>query len=776
MLFSSSLSALFYALSFLFGVGLFSLKNTLQISLLEWGVVFTVFLTIFITFKRYKSLSLNLAVLLLGFAWMGFVSTQAIESKIENNYLNKPILVKGEVVELPEKNARSTKFIFKANTPFEGRLKLAWYNGYNNTESVKAPDLHVGDAWQLLLKLKQNNGYQNLGVFDYERWLFYKRIDATGYVRNSTENQALNSKTFSANRLRQTIRQSLSVVLEKKEFGGVINALIIGDRSLIPDTQWSLFKSTNTTHLSVISGLHIGLISGLVFLLVQFLWRCCSRLMLIVPAQIIAAYFGLIAAFLYALIAGFSIPTTRAFIMASVVFVAMILRRHHNVWQLYGAALLLVLIYDPLSIFSVGFWLSFYVVAVIIYGARQHQEKSWLYRLIYIQILVSFSSLPLTIWFFSSASALSPIANLVAIPVFSFITTPLSLLGALLFFADFSYLSALSFSIANWSLVYLSMLLEQLQQFDFNQWRYTQTSLIDLIVFVLLALIAILPKALKLRYLSLLALVLMLFSPQPKIHNNSARITVLDVGQGLATVVQTRNHALLFDVGAKYPSGFNLGQSVVAPYLHAKHIQHLDKIIISHGDNDHIGGLDHILENFTVNEILTSAPEKIKTKTRTCQTGQHWQWDGIKFEILSPDKNTQFKNNNTSCVLKISNKQHSVLLTGDIEKKAEQYLVKNHKEKIKSTLMLAPHHGSKTSSTQAFIEAVSPSIVVVSSGFKNRFKHPAKAVVKRYQSNNIEILKTACSGGIEFFLNEEISTKEYRKDSARYYLRQCTDP
>ncbi|CAC9595286.1 DNA internalization-related competence protein ComEC/Rec2 [uncultured Gammaproteobacteria bacterium] len=769
---------LIYALSFLLGIGLFSLKNTLQISPMEWVVIFAIFLTIFTTFKHHKPLSLNLAILVLGFAWMGVVSTQILSAKIQDNYLNKPILVRGEIVELPEKTSRSTKFIFKASSPFQGRLKLTWYSHYNNkTILAKVPNLRTGESWQLLLKLKHNNGYQNLNSFDYEKWLFYKRINATGYVRTSSDNQRINTDdgAFSIDKVRQDIRYLLSPQIEKKTFGGVINALIIGDRSLIPDAQWSLFKSTNTTHLSVISGLHIGLISGFVFLLVQFLWRYSARLSIMIPAQVIAAYFGLISALLYALISGFSIPTIRAFIMASVVFISIILRRHHDIWQLYGMALILVLLHNPLSVFSVGFWLSFYVVAIIIYGAGQHQEKSWLYRLIYIQLLISFSSLPLSIWFFSVTSALSPIANLIAIPIFSFIATPLSLISALLTFSGLTYLSEISFSIVNQSLVYLFVLLEQLQQFDFNQWHYTQTSLIDLALFILLVCVAILPKALKLRWLSVLVLGLMILIPNPKMDDNSVLITTLDVAQGLATVVQTKNHVLLFDTGAKYPSGFNLGGSVIAPYLRAKHIQYLDKIVISHGDNDHIGGLDNILENFKVGEILSSVPEKIQTKALTCQKGQSWQWDGIMFKMLNPEKETSFKGNNTSCVLKISNKKYSVLLTGDIERKAEHHLVQNNKEELKSTIMLAPHHGSKTSSTQAFLNAVSPSLIVVSSGFNNRFKHPAKTIIKRYQSNGIKVLKTSCSGQIDVLLSDTINIKEYRKESAYYYLRQCED-
>ncbi|MDC9714290.1 MAG: DNA internalization-related competence protein ComEC/Rec2 [Gammaproteobacteria bacterium] len=764
---------LIYALNFLLGIGLFSLKNTLQISPVEWGLFFTLILAISISFKRYKALSLNLATLVLGFVWMSLISTQVLNTQIKDIYLNKPILITGEIVELPEKTTHNTKFIFKASSPFQGRLKLAWYN--RPDELKKAPNLHTGDTWRLLLKLKHNNGYQNLGGFDYEKWLFYKRISATGYVRSSPANQRINTadKTLSTDRLRQNIRHSLAPILEKQEFGGVINALIIGDRSLITNKHWLLFRATNITHLSVISGLHIGLISGFVFLLVQFLWRYSTRLSLMVPAPIIGAYFGLISAFLYALIAGFSVPTGRAFIMASVVFASIIFKRHHNVWQLYGVALLLVLLNNPLSVFSVGFWLSFYVVAIIIYGVRQYQSKPWFYRLIYIQLLISIATLPLTVWFFSSGSALSPIANLIAIPVFSFIVTPLSLIGALLTFSGLSYLSEISFSIANQALIYLSYMLEYLQQFDFNQWHYAQTSLIDLTLFIGIAFIAISPKALKLRWLSAPMLVLMLFAPNDYIEDNSVLITTLDVGQGLASVVQTKNHTLLFDTGAKYRSGFNLGDSVITPYLQAKHIRHLDKVIISHGDNDHIGGLDNILDNFKVSEILTSVPEKIQRTTLDCQTGQNWQWDGVIFEILNPDKNTYFKDNNTSCVLKISTSKYSMLLTGDIERKTERHLVKNNKEKLKSAVLLSPHHGSKTSSTQAFLDAVSPSLVIVSSGFKNRFRHPSQAIIQRYQSNNIKILQTSCSGQIDILLSNNIEFKEYRRDFSRYYLRQC---
>ncbi len=762
---------LVYAVSFLSGIITFSGKNTLTISNIEWVIIFALSCCVFVLFKRYKTRAknyyLSLLIFMLGFIWMAIFSNYVLEYRVSPAYLNKPIHVVGKIAELPNLSNQKTGFIFKVEQPFKAKVKLSWYG--------KSPILKSGDSWQLLIKLKHNNGYQNLGGFDYEKWLFYQKIDATGYVKKHAENKLISTGGFSIDRFRQNTREALSF-LKNLEFGGVINALIIGDRSLISKNHWALFSATNTTHLSVISGLHIGLIAGFVFLLAQFLWRRCECCMLRLPAQVFGAYFGLLSAFLYALIAGFSIPTGRAFIMAAVAFLSLILRRHHHIWQLYGLALILVLINNPLSIFSIGFWLSFYVVAIIIYGAKQHQNKSWLYRLIYLQLLISIAALPLVTWFFASASVLSPVANLIAIPVFSFIITPLSLIAALLMLIGLNDIAQLGFELVNQTLIGLSHVLIYLQQFNFNRWHYTQTSILDLSFFILAILIAISPKALKLRKFSILILALILLIPTTKIDKNSVLISVLDVGQGLAHVIQTQNHALLFDTGASYPSGFNLGDSVINPYLQSKHIQYLDKIIISHGDNDHIGGLRSVLEKFDVGEIISSVPSKIKhglQQPTLCVAGQNWQWDGVEFEMLNPDENTNLKGNNASCVLKISTSQYSILLTADIERTAEWQLIKNFPEKLKSDIMLSPHHGSKSSSTQAFIDAVAPSLIIISSGYKNRFNHPAQKITNRYAQNHIKFINTSCAGQIDIQLAKSINISQYRKNNARYYMRQC---
>ncbi len=756
---------LIYALNFLLGIVLFSYKNTLEISSSELAIIFTIFLLILSLFRRFKALSINIIIFALGFAWMGVFSSSIINGKIKDIYLNKSINITGLISELPEISSEKTKFIFNVTDPFKGKIKLSWY-GKN------LPTIRTGDKWNLTVKLKNNNGYQNIGGFDYERWLFYQQIDATGYVKSSNNNKLLEkSQGFSINEIRQDTRNFLQKFLSKLEFGGVINAVIVGDRSFIDKHNWELFKSTNTTHLSVISGLHIGLISGFVFLLASFVSRKCRVCTSHTPSQIIGSYFGIISALLYALIAGFSIPTQRAFIMASVVFISIILRRHHNIWQLYAIALILVLIVNPVSIFSVGFWLSFYVVAVIIYAASRHKNSHWLYRLIYIQILISIATIPLIAWFFSQGSMLSPIANLIAIPIFSFITTPVSLIGALFSLMHLDYLAKFAFEISNQSLMYLSYILEYLQGFSFNKWRYTQTSSIDLIILIVSVITLILPKQLQLRKLSVLLLILVLYSPTPIPNKNSVLITTLDVGQGLAIVVQTKNHTLLFDTGAAYPSGFNMGDSVINPYLKSKQIKSLDKIIISHGDNDHIGGLDSVLMEFNTDEILSSVPNKIKHNAKTCSSIESWNWDNVIFEMLNI--NNSFIGNNGSCVLKISTNKHSILLSADIEKKAERHLVETIGDRLRSDILIAPHHGSKTSSSDKFLQKVRPKFVIISSGYKNRFKHPAKIVMDRYKVNNISTINTNCAGQIDVYLDNSIKINKYRKDYARYYMRQC---
>lgn len=753
------------ALFFLIGILVFATKSIAIISNYEFGVILIILTIIFFAYKynKYK-LSSILLFLLFGFFWMSFVVNQTIAKKIDEKYLNKEIQTRGYIASLVTYDERKASFLYQITKPVKAKVRLSWY-------FANDIDLNTGDKWLLNIKIKQNNGFRNEGGFDYEKWLFANKISATGYVRVNDNNQILSSSNFAfVNQIRQKIKDKISPYLQELSFSGVINALVIGDKSMIKDKNWELLKSTNTTHLSVISGLHIGLISTLFFFMASFLWRTSKYLLKKIPAQEIGAYSGIFGALMYTFIAGFSIPTQRAFIMASVAFLSIILKLKYNHWTLYAIALMIVLIINPLSIYDVGFWLSFYVVAIILYGVTIFKDKAKITKLIYLQLLIFFTMIPITSWFFQANYSISTIANLIAVPIFSIFIVPMSLIAALFAILDIQSIANILFILINLILEILALVLNKLVALPFNKIKFSPNNILDLIILLIGVFVLVMPSGLKLKKIAIL-LILIPITYTSNISPNAVKIDILDVGQGLAVVARTKNHTLIYDTGAMSPSGFNMGDAVITPFLITNKVREIDVIIISHGDNDHIGGLEAILKNFTVNKIISSTPNKISRKSEICYAGQKWSWDNINFEILSPEKNSKLKGNNASCVLKISNKNTSILLTGDIEKKAEKILLTN--ENIKADVMLIPHHGSKTSSSEDFILAVSPKIAISSAGYKNQFKHPAELVLKRYKNKSIKILSTICSGQISFNLEDEIKIKQYRKDNKNFYNRQC---
>lgn len=760
---------LFNALFFLAGLVIFSTKNTLEFSVVELALILALFIAFLTTFRCKPNISIKILFALAGFAWMGVFSHTLMNQDIDEKFLNHPIETQGFIVSLPASNAQKSIFLYEIVKPFTAKVRLSWY-GFDR------PKLIVGDKWALTIKLKHNNGLRNQGGFDYEKWLFSNKISATGYVRESDSNIVLSlSNSAIIHQLRQSIRTTLSPYLHELDFAGVINALVLGDRSLIKNNHWLLFQQTNTTHLSVISGLHIGLISTLLFFIASFLWRLSRRLVIIIPAQVVGAIFGIIGALSYAFIAGFSVPTQRAFIMASVAFLSIILRTQYSVWTLYGLAMLVVLMLNPLSVYDVGFWLSFYAVGVILYGVSIFNNKPALLKLIYLQILICIAMLPITLWFFQSSSSLSGLANLIAIPTFSFIVTPISLLGALFSIAEITTLAQLCFDIADKTLSLLGIFLQQISNLSFNRLHFMPASALDLFILVLGACLLILPRGLKLRRAALLLIAIPIFTSQTNIPSKTVLIDVLDVGQGLSVIVRTENHTLVYDTGSQSPSGFNMGDAALIPFLIANQVTKIDTIIISHGDNDHIGGLQAIMSNFTIGRILSSVPNKIPGTVERCYLGQSWIWDGVQFDILSPASDTSFKGNNASCVLKVSTADASLLLTGDIEKKAEKALLNNNTVNLSAKVVLIPHHGSKTSSTKAFIEAISPAIAISSVGYKNPYKHPATVIVERYRDKGVVVFDTSCSGQLNFILDDKITMNEYRKDQMVFYHRQCDE-
>jgi len=688
----------------------------------------------------------------------------------------------------------------------------------------------------------------NPGGFDYEAWLFQHGIDATGYVRKSasTANSNLRlqaASIWSVDRLRQVISQQLDSLAETvqaaegKNSYALLRALAVGDKSSISTQQWNTLTATGTSHLMAISGLHIGLASLFAYVLIRRLLPEC--LMKRLPAQHIALVCGFILAFLYALLAGLSVPTQRAIIMLSAITFMMLFRRNTRPLDTLGFALFLVLLVDPFAVMSAGFWFSFSAVAVIFISLLSHRDPAyesddnagddevrWWQRFVYIgrqwvrlQLIISVFLLPLSLFMFQQGSLVSPLANLLLIPYVSFLVVPIVLAGIIFNFIHLDT-AQLLFSLAALMLDFIWPFLDFLAQLPFSLWVRGNLSLLDVsmatLSITLLYFSQTVSRFLYQRYLAarqadgltssaalwcfrLLAMLLLVPMFAPADFNGQLldkpgefQITVLDVGQGSSAVIRTSNHLAVFDAGAKFSDKLNVGSGVVVPYLRSQGVERLNRLIISHGDADHIGGAQDLLDAYPESELygqdidaLSINSRQIKGKNikgfpaekHLCVEGMRWHWDGVDFVFWSPaekaDNLPAKHRNNHSCVLRVSSALGSVLFTGDIEAKVERQLVEKYGNDLASDILIVPHHGSNTSSSNNFISAVNSKIALISVAYKNRYRLPSSKVLKRYEDMDIDVLQTADSGAITInYLadnGKNPAVMLYRRESSRYW-------
>lgn len=713
--------------------------------------------------------------LLSGFLWALLFAQVYLHQQLPAALTGQNIVLEGVVTGLPDYSDKSVRFNFdvtqyisvnnhsgkQKNDPVNNRysvllkssmpsrLRLSWY--YNKGE------IHSGQHWRLMVRLKPPHGVQNPGGFDYEKWLYQQAIHATGYVRKSTENQRLGKVDKGVNLIRENLLHILSG-LPDPAYQGLLQALTIGHKSAIDNRQWQVLRQTGTSHLMAISGLHIGLVAGLVFFMVRRL--APAIICKYSSAPQVAALAGLAVAGFYALLAGFTIPTQRAFIMLLVMMLAILIKRPAFSMNTLSLALIAVLMINPVSVLSVGFWLSFLAVLIItvVSGARvvnqQFKIKAWLQG-VRIQWLIASAMLPLSLLLFQQGSLVSPLVNMLAIPVVGLIIVPLVLLA--------SFVSVFSIGLSIWLFTQVSELfslvwvvLEWFAELPLSSLSHSSVPLLQSAIALLGVVLLLMPRGFPLRYSGFILLLPMLLYQPPRPEKGAFWLSVLDVGQGLSVLVQTKNKSLLYDTGAKFSERFDMGQRVVVPYLNYTGIQVLDLLMLSHGDNDHAGGADSVLQMLDVQQLLAES-EIIEKKVRVgrgdkaCESGQRWLWDGVYFEVLHPDQGYK-KRNNRSCVLKIWNNHYSLLLSGDIESKVELRMLRSATEKLKSDILIVPHHGSNTSSTQAWLDKVDPQLAIVSAGYKNRFGHPTTKVLARYQRQGSRILNTAKSGMIQIKL------------------------
>lgn len=750
-----------------------------------WTVIVLSLAFVMASFARQQRVIWFAVAVLAGLGWAMLRSQFIANDHLPQSIESKDITIIGRVVSLPETHPDSVKFLLQTESillqgePLAhsvGKVQLRWYR--------PRVEVHPGDRWRLTVRLKRPRGLMNPGGFDYERWLFSKRIRATGYVRDRDPESVIRLSSgrdqVSVAGIRQGLRTNLEDVLGETPFKGMLVALALGDRSGIDSAQWRTITRTGINHLIAISGLHIGFVAALVFWLVRSAWRCSEHLLLWTAAPRAAAVGALLFAVGYALLAGFSVPAQRALVMVAVVMASVYFRAGSRPFNTLALALIGVLLIDPLAVNQPGFWLSFSAVAIIflvVFGRVRTANRWWGWGKIQLALFVGL--MPLLLGYFQGVSLVSPLANAVAIPVVTFAVVPFMLLGTVA--------SVFSSTIAAWllwlpeqALGGLWRFLEWCAQSPWVSWVDHAPPAWTVVLALTGVVMLMMPRGFPAKSLGVFGLI-PLFAVAPRgLGQSDFRLTAIDVGQGLATLVETRNHTLLYDTGAWYSTRFDLANAAVLPLLRARQIKRLDHLILSHSDNDHSGAAQPLLDGVSVGVVSSGtsnelADRPVGIEARPCQSGQKWQWDDVWFEVLHPTDGADFERkenlNNRSCVVRISSPSGAALLTGDIEAIVERALVRDVNDRLQADLLIVPHHGSRTSSTEAFINSVDPEIALISAGYFNAYGHPAASVVDRYRQRNIAVFDTMRSGAItvHFRRGAEPEISEHRADHRRYW-------
>jgi competence protein ComEC len=687
----------------------------------------------------------------------------------------RDLILTGVVASIPEAAERGQRFMFDVATvggagvernQLPARIRLGWYQD--------APQIRAGERWRLNVRLKQPHGLMNPGGYDYEAWLFRNGIRATGYVRSGDGNVRLEPDVsgYGVLRMRQHLYDRIHAILGASAGTGVITALAIGVADGIDAQQWDVFLKTGTNHLVAISGSHVGMVALLVFWLVQRAWSRSERLCLRWPAVKAGAVAGLMAALIYSALAGFAIPTQRTVIMLAAVLVSTLIQRFQTTSHALALALLGVLLLDPLAVMDGGFWLSFAAVAAILFSmdGRPAARGIW-WRWGRIHVAIALLLLPITLALFQTASVISPVANFFAIPWLTFVVTPLTLLGTALMdvvpFAGDGLLHA-----AERTLSWIWPLLEWLAARDLAQVYYAMPQVWLAIPAMIGALWLLAPRGVPGRWVGGIWLSAAFLIPFPQPREGEVWFTLLDVGQGLAAVAQTRNHVLVFDTGSQFSEDYDMGKAVVLPFLRSQGRDQIDTLIISHGDNDHIGGARALLAQMSVKRVLSSVPEKFSTNNAEfCTRGQQWHWDGVDFQVLHPTSDALSSENDNSCVLKIVAGENAILITGDIEKQAERFLLESD-QNLQADVLVVPHHGSATSSTAEFIEAVAPRYALFPAGYHNRFRFPKEEVLARYRARGVQGFQSGRMGAVNIRVDRRTGIEgitQYRELGRRYW-------
>ncbi len=684
--------------------------------------------------------------------------------------------VTGVIASLPQRSAAGLRFRFEVDTaerngePVQvpALLAIGWYKGWHEDAVFSQPqsELRAGQRWRFTLRLRQPHGNLNPHGFDHELNLFEQGVRATGAVRDAPAPELLHRAAgFPVERLRQRVRDAIEASVPDRRAAGVLAALAVGDQGAIEREDWDLYRNTGVAHLVSISGLHITMFAWLAAAAIAWGWRRSTRATLWLATPLAARWGGLACAAAYAVFSGWGVPSQRTVWMLVVVTLSQTLGLRWPWMLVLLLAAVVVTALDPWALLQAGFWLSFAAVGLLMAssgasagegepGAAAHAPgwRGWPQRVwsavradLRTQVVATVGLAPLTLVFFQQVSGVGFVANLIAIPLITLVITPLALLGVAI---------VPLWAVGAWVIQQLNTVLAWLAALPGAVWLVPVAPLWAQVGGLIGAVLLVLPLPWRARAMALPLILPLLLPPRDLPAQGEFDLLALDVGQGSSVLVRTRTHLLVFDAGPQYSRESDAGQRVLLPLLRARGESRIDTLVLSHRDLDHVGGAAALLKALPAGDVLSSLerdhPLLVAAAHSTrCSAGQSWVWDGVRFDMLRPaeaDYDRALKSNAMSCVLRVSAGGRSALLTGDIEREQEAALAAASPEALRSDLLIAPHHGSRTSSTGAFLDAVQPRVAVFQAGYRNRFGHPAPDVLQRYRERGIEIRETSACG------------------------------
>ena len=766
-----------------------------------------------------------------GFGLTGLWATKFQATALNPALEGRDIAVTGTVVAMPQRSEDATRFRLRVDAAsLDGKparlpqlLLLGWYTGFGAREAKAAltggddtaefalelqrqpQNIRAGERWQMTVRLKAPHGNSNPHGFDYELWLWEQGIQATGYVRAGPRDvppvRLSSGWQHPVERARQTAREAIFARVENRQLAGVIAALVVGDQNAIERADWDVFRATGVAHLMSISGLHITMFAWLAALLFSRLWRLSARftprLCLAWPASSAGAIAGLVLATAYALFSGWGVPAQRTIWMLATV---VLLRLGGRQWpwpQVWLLAMAVVVLLDPWALMQAGFWLSFVAVGVLfaagsgpadhpqdainsgasyarITGARGRFIPQWGRKLLSgmgaaarEQWVITLALTPLSLLLFNQVSVVGMLANAIAIPWVTLLVTPLAMLGLVW---------APLWTIAAWTIGALAVFLQWLASWPFASVSVAAAPLWAAVAGVIGGVMIALKLPWNWRLLGVPLLLPVLLWQPPSVAHGEFELLAADIGQGNAVLVRTASHSLLYDTGPRFSRESDAGHRVLVPLLRALGTR-LDVLMLSHRDSDHTGGAPAVL-GMQPQATLTSSIEdghelQALRPSRRCMSGQRWVWDDVTFAVLHPDAgdyDVPNKSNAMSCVLRISGVSGAALLVGDIEAPQELRLASGDSAaRLQADFLLVPHHGSKTSSTAVFLDAVKPRVALAQSGYRNRFGHPVASVVGRYDERGIALTRSSACGAATWRSAQPDQIACQRQDGLRYW-------